>query len=346
VSICIISIYLVGSYFVAASQAKNHLNLQRLKTQSGNSIGGFIFGKDREPIADVDIELLDDFSRFIARTKTTTTGRYVFYRIPAGRYSIHVLPRNTGYEEQTKSIEINNITFSSPSGGIRTSGFENIQEDFYLKPRGTKAEKNAAGSIFVQDVPPSAKKAFDNAITALEKKRQEEAINYLKQSLAVFPDYYLALQKLAEEYVHLQQYEAAQELSEKAVAVNPKSYNSWYVLSYSSYSLKQYQKAIDSLQKAVELVPASNDAFLLIGISLKRTGRFEEAEIALKKANEIVKGQKSEILWQLALLYGNDLKKYKEAAESLEQFLKLEPENANGDKIRKLIKEFREKATK
>ena len=50
----------------------------------GNSISGHVFGLDRRPIPDVQVELLDDFSRTLQRIRTNSSGRFFFYRVPAG----------------------------------------------------------------------------------------------------------------------------------------------------------------------------------------------------------------------------------------------------------------------
>src|SRR3712207_5910971 len=53
---------------------------------TGNTINGFVFGSQRLPIGDLNVELLDEFNRTIDRTKTNGAGRYFFTRIGPGRY--------------------------------------------------------------------------------------------------------------------------------------------------------------------------------------------------------------------------------------------------------------------
>lgn len=47
--------------------------------------------------------------------------------------------------------------------------------------------------------------------------------------------------------------------------------------------------------------------------------------------------------WQLALLY-NQLKRYREAADELEVFLKVQADSKDTELIKKLIKRFREQS--
>src|SRR6188472_2903193 len=124
----------------------------------GNSISGHVFGLERRPMADVDVELQDEFARTIQRMKTNSAGRFFFYRLPAGRFKIRVLPFATDYEEQEQEIEIVNFSRGSGTGDDRISGTANEQKDIYLRLRRGVAPTGATGSVFVQEVPPEAKK--------------------------------------------------------------------------------------------------------------------------------------------------------------------------------------------
>ena len=43
---------------------------------AANTIGGFVFDRGRTPLHDIDVELLDEYYRLKARTKTETSGRF------------------------------------------------------------------------------------------------------------------------------------------------------------------------------------------------------------------------------------------------------------------------------
>jgi regulator of sirC expression with transglutaminase-like and TPR domain len=61
------------------------------------------------------------------------------------------------------------------------------------------------------------------------------------------------------------------------------------------------------------------------------------------QAKKITKTPIAEIHWELAQLYGENLKKYNAAAEELESFLKVRPDAQDALKIREVIKKLREK---
>lgn len=312
--------------------------------QIGNSINGVVFGSQRQPVSNIDVELLDEFSRLISRTRTTAAGRYSFNGVRAGRYQVKVIPLSFNYEGQTQEYEIVNFVRQTATG-TRTSGFENVQLDFYLKPRRvSNKEGNAVGIVFAQDVPSKAVKAYRKAVDAFENKDNEKAIANLNEALKIYPDYYLALERLGLQHLESKNYEESRNLLIRSVGVNPRAFNSWYGLAQTEYALKSFTAAIEAAQKAFDVNASSINALLLLSVSFKETGRYLDAEIQLKKADEIGKGKVAEVHWQLAKLYADKFKRFNAAADELEIYLKLDPLNPNAANITKLIAQFREKA--
>lgn len=303
----------------------------------GNSVSGHVFGLQRQSLDNVTVELLDEFSRTIARTRTNA-GRYYFTRVSSGRFRIRVLPYGSGYSEQEQEIEIQNFS----RDGV-TTGFDNVQRDFYLKLRKDAGENQRTEAVFVQDVPPRASESYKRAINLLDSKQDEQGLKELRTAIEMFPEYFAALERLGLEYIKLKHFEAAHLLLNKAVEVNARSYKSWYGLAYSLYSLNAIDQALKAVEKANGLNPFSVESKLLSGVLCRQSKRYDQAEKDLKKAKELANGSVAEVHWQLALLYGNALKRYNEAAEELELFLKVRPEAANVAEIKKLIQHFREK---
>lgn len=311
----------------------------------GNSISGSVFGQDRTPIYDANVELLDDLNRFVSRTRTDSSGRYYFFGMRSGRYTIRVMPYETDYQEQEAGVEI--VNFARQLGAdapTQATGFANEQLDFYLKLR--RGVTGATGAVFVQDIPAPAKKLFEKAIADLNDKKEKEGLAGLKAAIEAFPKYFHALERLGNEYVRLKYYEAAEILLKLAIEVNPRSFRSWYGLAFSLNSLNKDAEALTAVQKALELYPDSAEALLLSGVLLKQTKKFDEAEKNLVKAKELAKSRMPMVHWHLALLYGNDLKRYSDAAKELKLFLKAQPDTKDADKIKSLIKEFEDKAAK
>lgn len=327
-NICLVSAFLIPFFFISVQA--------QFPSQNRSSISGFVFDQERRSIPQIPVELLNEVNSVIGRTRTDNSGRFFFTGLSQGRFSIKVLPFGTNYEEQTQDVEISGI------GAFGRSIADNVQKDIYLRQRkNNNGISSITGTIFAQEIPVNAQKSFEKAILDLENNRLETGIEELKNAINLFPDYYLALERLGLTYVGQQKYQNAVEVFNKAVIINPRSFNSWYGLSYANYYLKQSKDAINAAEKAVLLNSNSVEAFIFLGISLRQDTQYEKAEKSLKQADKIAKGTSPEVHWNLALLYAHNLKRYKDAADELELYLKVSPDISNKDQIKKLISQFK-----
>ncbi len=320
--------------------------------QGRSSIYGSVYGEGRRPVADVYVELLDDVNSTIRQIKTDMSGRFQFSGLVDGRYMIKIRPGNTGYLEYTQQVVISAI--SSTRATDRPSGADNQHIDIALRldERGMYGPFAGAppGVVFAQDVPAAAKQHYDEAISQLRAKKEVEAFASLRRALEVFPDYYAALDRLGGEYAvrgvdekgTKQDYlQAGLVLLTKATQVNPNSYSSLYGLGWTEYHLGMTKEAIDHLAQATALYGKSPNAYLLQGKAYRRAAMADKAELALKRAEQLTNGKDADIHWQLAGVY-NDQKRYREAADQMELYLKNAPKGEDPEKIKGLIKRLRD----
>ena len=309
-----------------------------VRAQGNNSITGFIQDAERDPIPQATVELSDDFHRMVARTTTDGAGRYAFYRLALGRYSIRVSLLGSNYEEQTADVEIISAARSSSSS-------ETMQQNFRLRQKinDPQASRSVKGVIFAQDIPPEAKKLYEKGLSDLKAKRTDQGIDALEDALRIFPTYYLALEKLGEEYIAQQKFKEAVDIFTTATETNSRGYNSHYGLAYSLFQLQKFVAALAAADKAIEINSSSVNGLFLRGVILKQLSRYEEAVESLNKAKNKSSTPFPDIHWQLSLIYTNNLKKYLAAADELELFLKAKPNYADADKVRDLIKKLRAK---
>ena len=315
--------------------------------QAGRSaITGTVFMESRRPIADVWVELLDDFNSSINRSKTDASGRFAFNNLLNGNYRIRVLPYGTDYQEQT--IEVTLVSVSAIPG---RPGADRQNIDIYLKlnsraPAGPFAV--GPGVVFAQQVPDEAQKNYQEGLRLLREKNEKEGFAKLKKALEIFPTYYLALDRLGAEYAmrgHKDRsyWEAALALLGRAVEVNPRGINSVFGLGWTQYQLGLNTLAIDTLERATSLHGKGADSFLWLGKAHRRASALDKAEAAFKRANELTEGKVADIHWQLANLY-SDQKRYREAADELELYLKTEADATDDERIQQLIRQLRAKA--
>lgn len=296
-----------------------------------NSISGHVTDDRRFPIPDLQVELLNDVDSILQRTKTDSSGLFVFRGLANGIYQVRVQTFRTSFISQTQRVQLE-----------RTRAFEQL--DFLLAVRKSTALSASPGAVFVQEVPEQARKEYERGAALLQKTGHEkEAVVALKNAVDMFPLYFDALELLGVEYVKEQKFEPAMPLLTKAIEVNGRAYPSLYALSVAQYNLKQVPLALESMRRAITLNQRSATANLWFGMLLRLTDKLDEAETYLKQANHLAASKSADAHWQLALLF-NELKRYREAADELELFLKTEPDAKDTELIKKLIQRFREQS--
>jgi Tfp pilus assembly protein PilF len=307
-------------------------------SQSNNMISGHVFNSERLPVAEVYVELLNEVNGTIGRKKTNSGGRYIFTGLSSGVFTVRVLTYGTDLEEQSAEVPI------STSGIPGRAPSESIQQDFYLRrKRNTDGSPNVTGVVFAQDVPEESKKLYGKAIDSFVNGNSAAGISFLEEALKAFPNYFLVLERLGQEYGAQEKWESSYDSFKKAVVVNARSFNSWYGLSIAASRLQKPDEPLQAAQQAAAINPTSLDAFLLLGITQRQVKQFDNAEKSLKEADKLAKGKSPDVHWNLALLYAHNLQKYTAAADHLEQYLKVK-KDAPIDTINKLIKQFRDKA--
>ncbi len=321
----------------------SHLRSDVKSTQNRNAIFGTVINSAHQPVPNLRVELLDDVYSLITTTRTDSTGRFRFDRLSQGAFQVKVITGGTSYVEQMVRVEIFNIR------GNAGAGMEQIEITLKTleESKGSKNKINP-GTTFAQNVPDDAKKAYESAVQMLEgDKDTQSGINQLKEAIKLFPDYYLALERLGAEYVRANQFEAAREVLTKAIAVNPNGNLSYYALGVAQFRLKDYKTSIESLRRAVSLAPNSQNAPLThyyLGLAQIKDGRANDAEASLKKAYELGANRiPPDVHMGLAQIYSNK-KQYKEAADELELYLKEAPDARDAESIKNLIKQLRAKA--
>ena len=294
-----------------------------------NKIEGQVYDQNRVPVSDMYVELLNDVESLIARTKTSSTGRFSFSGVSSGRFKVRVLSSGKNFLQQTQDVDVVNL---------RSTSSDIVFVEFYLrfdKSASEALQKNLPDAIFVQEAPQNAKRFYEEGVAKADKN-QDQAILDLEQAIKIFPDYFVALDLLGKIYNLRKDYNNAYPYLLKAVELNKRSVSSYYSLSYAFYRLEKNSLALEAAKKAVIINAGLADVQLLYGILLKINGNFQESEKALLKVKSLSKKPNAETHWQLALLY-NKMSRNKDAAKELETFLKLSPDSPDTKKIQDLI---------
>jgi len=311
---------------------------------SVNVIAGFVFDKVGQAIPDIDIELLDEYERTVpnGRQKTSPSGRYEFQVNNNGRYFIKVYAFRYDLMDEKREVVVGSITATSTSGGSSYN-----TEDFYLQPKKGGLRDAELSVIFAQDIPKEAKAAYDDGISKLAKKQTAEGYIQLKKAIDIFPKYFNALYRYGIELMLKNQFQEAAYYFFKAADVNPKSPSSYFNLAICLDTMgPDYRKAaLVAIGETLKMAPASAGANLLAGKIERETGDFASSEKHLLQAKKLSSPPDPQVYKELAQLYSNNLKKYKEAADELESFIKTSKITGDEEtKMRAMVAGLREKA--
>lgn len=306
-----------------------------------STITGAVFDKQKNFLPDIELELLNDYYQMVQRARTSGAGRYQFSGLRNGRYTIRVYAFRYDLEDEERSVEVNFQTIRGGEG----SGF--LVEDFYLLPKRGGLRDSELSVVFAQEIPKEAETAYKKAVEDFSKKRDEEGFTNLKKSITIFPTYYLALHRYGLELYTRKQYLDSAGVLMEAIKVNAKNATDFFYVGQSFFNLgEKYRKAaFSATNQAFVLAPSSPQVLLLLGKIERANGKFPEAEKHLLQAKKLATAKNPDIHKELVQLYGNDLKKYKEAADELEQYMKAsKAEGEEEKKIKKQIADLREKA--
>lgn len=309
--------------------------------QARNSINGTVSNSEGNPLYHMRVELLNEVEMTVAQAYTDSTGRYTFRNLSQGTFIVKV---HTDGVYVGQSTRVNLIAIRSNGG----SHYEQV--DFVLE---TRAEKNGpsvpgnTGSTFVQDVPEKARKVYERAIKQLENdKSLERGMNSLKEAINIFPNYYLALERLGVEYVKAQKHEEAKETLQKAAEVNPNGASCQYALGVANFHLHLIQEAAQNLRRSVLLAPESTNAafaHFYLGLAYWKLGNRGDSEPHLQKAYAMGGNSIPADIHLYLAQYYSDKQRYNDAANELELFLKLAPDARDAASIKTLVKKLRAK---
>jgi tetratricopeptide (TPR) repeat protein len=316
--------------FLAAPSVKSANYRSNVLT---NRIEGMVWDPARRPVSDLYVELQNENYSTVTRTRTDSNGRFSFIGIQSGHYNVKVLTTGTNYLEYTESVELVSVV---------RGGSDSVYLDIYLKIDKRKFNSGFNGItevVFVQEVPEEARKLYKKGLKDINDG--VKGFDEIEQALKVFPEYFDALNTLGCEYVARKEYQKSLPYLIRSIDVNQRSFSSFYALAYACYELKHRPEALEAARAATILQPTSVNAQLLYGTLLRLDGSYEKAEKVLLEAKKLSKERSvPEIHWQLALLY-NKLGRNKEAADELEEYLKLQPDAPNKKELQDLIAKLR-----
>ncbi len=298
-------------------------------------------GKVRAPsgatLTGVIVELWSSGAR-TGQAVTTGDGDFYFTGVAPGNYDLIV--NHLGYQPATERVR---ITVAQNEGRI-----EMISVEIQLKPDAKTNSAVPPGITFAQDIPPAARKAFDEGVARIKEGRSSEGVALLREAIKIFPDYFNANFALASELSKSESAtKEALQLLERARQVNDRDARIYHLFGILMARERKYLVAEFAFREAIQRDPTNaqsyfSHAITLIELAIKNTDQTERrndlnnAERDLNRALELSDRKLQTAYLQLGRVYEHRGDR-KGAAKMLETYLKLQPDDKNAAAIRAAI---------
>jgi len=308
---------------------------------------GKVRGSDGTVLNNAAVELRASSGAVIGQAFTKNDGDFVFMRLRAGEYELHV--SLSGYMPSMQMVELRDSMRVNSGADIIS---EVVTVEIVLRQR---AEPTHAppGTSFAQDVPKAARDAYLKGVSKLREGKSEEGISALQEAISEFNDYFDAHLALGSEFYRIGKDEQAVDSLEKARQIYDKGAVVYYTFGLVMVRQQKFRAAEYAFGKAAELNDGHmnahfNHAVSLIEIAV-RTKDQEEIKTALANADRELdrawdlSGKKlNTVFLQRARIF-EERGDNERAARQLENYLKAEPDSKNAPVIKEAIAKLREK---
>ncbi len=317
--------------------------------QSGHIIRGKVRTADGVAVAQAHVELQGGNGARIGQTTTSSEGDFAYDGLSETSFTIVV----SSPDYQTASHEVRFFKRIDASTPGETQFVEVV-----LTPK-KRASTPSAVPVFVQDVPPEARKKFEEAAKLLKDNKADKALPLLHEAVKLFPDYFEARLSLGSELAKAGRLNEAIVELEKARKVNPRDARLYYLFGMILMQKQMPGAAAEVLAEAVRLSPNDPQLPYLRATALidstasitsvspeetkKKVAILLDAERSLLTAFDLSGKKLFMIHLQMARVF-EKRNEPKRAADELEKYLRSSPKDKNAAAIRTAIDKLRGKS--
>ena len=131
--------------------------------------------------------------------------------------------------------------------------------------------------------------------------------------------------------------------AEKIVAQEPKNYQAWVQLGNDYFDTEQPQKAVNAYAKALEIDatgPNTPNVLTDQGVMYRKLGLFDKAIENFDRASKL-DPKHTQSLFNLGVVYANDLKQPEKAIAAWERYLALDGMSPQGQQVKAMVDELK-----
>lgn len=155
--------------------------------------------------------------------------------------------------------------------------------------------------------------------------KHKESIQLCQKLLFEDPDCVAALEELADNYVSLDQYEAAQKACHRALKLDENSYTAHYILGFIESQKQNWMAAITHLRQSNELHPNNPEILRCLGWALFNNKKKTQGIVILERSLNL-DAENSLTLCDLGICY-MQVKKFDKSIQLLKKAMEIDPKN-------------------
>jgi tetratricopeptide (TPR) repeat protein len=201
--------------------------------------------------------------------------------------------------------------------------------------------------IFIPEVPPGARRAYEHGVSKLKEGRTDEGIASLREAIKIHPNYFSAQLTLAGELGKGADLKGALDALEVARRINDSDARVYQLFGTLMAREKKYGVAEFAFREAIQRDPKHAQSYLSLATVLielastmsdkrRKLSDLVEAERLLNKSLELSDQKLAAAYLQMARIHERQGNR-KQAASDLQTYLRLQPDDKNAASIREAI---------
>lgn len=262
-------------------------------------------------------------------TYTDDLGRYSFMGMSNGRYRLTVTNPNDDSQVSDPTV---GDTLRSFAGRLQVDLALKYPPKVEIGPGGNKVLNVAEAS---QKIPKNARKAFDDGMKLKVEKKSEQAIEKFTEAIGIYPTYFQALSERGQLRLEGMQLDAAAEDFDRSLKINPDYSPALHGAGMCQLEKKNVEKALPYFDRVATLEPSNVAAQVMLGYVNMSLDRRDPARRAFEQAIKTDAKRSGRAYVYLAEVLGRE-GKFKEAADAIWNYLNLNPNAPDAEKLRSL----------
>lgn len=262
-------------------------------------------------------------------THTDHTGRFAFYNLREGAYTLNISA--SGFVSFNQGVEI-------------FGGSKDLEITLHRSAARPDSASPEAVSVHQLSVPAKARDLYQKGRKELDRQKVEKSVEYFQAAIQEHPAFAEAHSGLGIAYVRLRNPELARKALIRAIELKEGLAEAHLGMGVLYNDAQQHAEAEKHLLKAQQLTPTEWHVYFELGRAYYGMDQLESAEKNLQIAR-----QARPKYGTLYLLLGNVLvlqEKYAEGLAAFDEFLKVAPDSPLAAQVREKIKLLKEEVAK